>query len=44
MGQQGQLEDRITSHTGSGSWAARRPRSLDLAPHIGENLVRLGVM
>ena len=33
MGQRGQCSYRITGHIGSGSEAARRPGSLDLAPH-----------
>ena len=30
MGEQGQPSNRITGHTGSGSWATRTPESLDL--------------
>ena len=38
MGQRGQPSCRITGHMGSHSWAAGTPRSLDLAPALGENL------
>ena len=38
MGQRGQLAYRITSHTGSGGKAARRPRSVYLPPRLGGKL------
>ena len=40
MGWWGQLQYRITSHTGSASKATRKPRSPDLATHLRENVPR----
>ena len=38
MGQRGQCIYGITGPSESGNRGTRRPRSLDLVPHLGENL------